>query len=68
MQGLVKKEMGAVITQDQQVYYFHSDVNTEGCNHNDWVEFTVDENRKAHIELDVKEEQITEELLLEEEE
>ena len=68
MQGLVKKEMGAVITQDQQVYYLHPSTNITDRTHNEWVEFDVDEDKKAHIKIDVKEEQITEELLLDEEE
>jgi len=69
MQGLIKKEMGAVITAEQQVYYFHSSTNKETLTHNEWVEFTVDEDNKACVQSDdVQEEHITEELLLEEEE
>ena len=50
MQGRIKKEMGAVITSEQQVYYFHSDTNTENLTHNQSVEFTVDEDNKACIQ------------------
>ena len=68
MQGLVKKEMGAVVTAEQQVYYFHSKCDTESLTHNKWVEFSVEDN-KACIQCDdSQEESIQEELLLEEEE
>ena len=66
MKGLFKKVMGAVITQDQQVYYLHPDARVEDRTHNEWIDFDVDENKKACISN--KEENITEELLLEEEE
>ena len=46
MQGLLKKEMGAVITSEQQVYYLHPDTNTENLTHNESVEFTVGEDIK----------------------
>ena len=68
MQGLYKESMGAVVTSEQQVYYFHSETNTESLTHNKWVEFTVEDN-KACIQCDdSQEESIQEELLLEEEE
>ena len=63
MQGRIKKEMGAVVTSEQQVYYLHSDTNTENLTHNQCVEFTVDEDNKACIQ-DGEE---TQEELLEEE-
>ena len=63
MQGKIKKEMGAVVTSEQQVYYFHPDINTENLIHNECVEFTVDEDNKACIQ-DGEE---TQEELLEEE-
>ena len=50
MQGLLKKEMGAVITSEQQVYYLHPDTNTENLTHNESVEFTVGEDNKACIQ------------------
>jgi len=69
MQGLYKESMGAVVTQEQQVHYLHADSSHEGVNHNEWVEFTVDEDGKAHIQREgTQEESIQEELLLEEEE
>jgi hypothetical protein len=68
MQGLYKESMGAVVTSEQQVYYLHSKCDTESLTHNQWVEFTVEED-KACIQCDeVQEESIQEELLLEEEE
>ena len=68
MQGTIKKEMGAVVTSEQQVYYLHSDTNTENLTHNECVEFTVDEDNKACIQCEEVQEEIQEELLLEEEE
>ena len=50
MQGRIKKEMGAVITFEQQVYYLHPDTNTENLTHNECVEFTVFEDNKACIQ------------------
>ena len=50
MQGKIKKEMGAVVTSEQQAYYFHPDTNTENLTHNQCVEFTVDEDNKACIQ------------------
>ena len=41
MQGLIKKEMGAVITAEQQVYYLHSSIDKESLTHNEWIEFTT---------------------------
>ena len=68
MQGLYKESMGAVVTSEQQVYYLHSKCDSESLTHNQWVEFTVEED-KACIQCDeVQEESIQEELLLEEEE
>ena len=69
MQGLYKESMGAVVTSEQQVYYLHSKCDTESLTHNQWVEFTVEED-KACIEdcSTTQEESIQEELLLEEEE
>ena len=63
MQGRIKKEMGAVITAEQQVYYFHSSTNKETLTHNEWVEFTVDEDNKACIQSgeETQEEYIEEE-------
>ena len=43
MQGIVKKTMGAVVTAEQKVYYLHGDSTFDGVEHNEWVEFTVDE-------------------------
>lgn len=69
MQGLIKASMGAVVTAEQQVYYFHPDTNTENLTHNEWVEFIVDDDNKACIQCSgTQEESIQEELLLEEEE
>jgi hypothetical protein len=68
MQGLYKESMGAVVTSEQQVYYFHSETNTESLTHNQWVEFSLDEDNKACIQCDGTQEEIQEELLLEEEE
>ena len=65
MQGRIKKEMGAVITFEQQVYYLHPDTNTENLTHNECVEFTVDEDNKACIQDD---EETQEESIEEEEE
>ena len=67
MQGKIKKEMGAVVTSEQQVYYLHSDINTENLTHNECVEFTVDDDNKACIQCDGTQEDIQEELLEEEE-
>ena len=67
MQGRIKKEMGAVVTSEQQVYYLHPDTNTENLIHNECVEFTVDEDNKACIQCDGTQEDIQEELLEEEE-
>jgi len=64
MQGIIKKEMGAVVTSEQQVYYLHPDTNTENLTHNECVEFTVDDDNKACIQC----EETQEELLEEEEE
>ena len=64
MQGRIKKEMGAVVTSEQQVYYLHPDTNTENLTHNECVEFTVDDDNKACIQC----EETQEELLEEEEE
>ena len=63
MQGKIKKEMGAVVTSEQQVYYFHPDINTENLTHNECVEFTVDEDNKACIQdgEETQEESIEEE-------
>ena len=63
MQGKIKKEMGAVVTSEQQVYYFHPDTNTENLTHNQFVEFTVDEDNKACIQSgeETQEEYIEEE-------
>jgi hypothetical protein len=63
MQGKIKKEMGAVVTSEQQAYYFHPDTNTENLTHNQCVEFTVDEDNKACIQGGEE----TQEELLEEE-
>jgi hypothetical protein len=68
MQGLIKKEMGAVITAEQQVYYLHSSIDKESLTHNEWIEFTIDEDNKACVHTNDVQEEITEELLLEEEE
>ena len=69
MQGLYKKSMGAVVTAEQQVYYLHGSTNADSINHNEWVEFTIDEDNKACVQgNDTQEESIQEELLLEEEE
>ena len=69
MQGIVKKTMGAVVTAEQKVYYLHGDSTFDGAEHNEWVEFTGDENGKACIQCDrTQETPIQEELLLEEEE
>ena len=69
MQGLYKESMGALVTQEQQVYYLHGDSAHEGVKHNEWVEFNVGEDGKAYIQGDgTQEESIQEELLLEEEE
>ena len=46
MQGRIKKEMGAVVTSEQQVYYLHPDTNTENLTHNECVEFPVDDDIK----------------------
>ena len=61
MQGKIKKEMGAVVTSEQQVYYFHPDTNTENLIHNECVEFTVDEDNKACIQCDGTQEESIEE-------
>ncbi len=68
MQGRIKKEMGAVVTSEQQVYYFHSDTNTENLTHNQFVEFTVDEDNKACIQCEETQEELLEEEEEEEEE
>jgi len=68
MQGLYKESMGAVVTSEQQVYYLHSKCDTESLTHNQWVEFSLDEDNKACIQCDGTQEEIQEELLLEEEE
>ena len=65
MQGRIKKEMGAVVTSEQQVYYLHPDTNTENLTHNQSVEFTVDEDNKACIQSG---EETQEEFIEEEEE
>ena len=65
MQGRIKKEMGAVVTSEQQVYYLHPDTNTENLTHNECVEFTVDEDNKACIQSG---EETQEEFIEEEEE
>ena len=63
MQGKIKKEMGVVITSEQQVYYLHPDTNTENLTHNECVEFTVGEDNKACIQSgeETQEESIEEE-------
>jgi len=63
MQGRIKKEMGAVVTSEQQVYYLHPDTNTENLTHNECVEFTVGEDNKACIQSgeETQEESIEEE-------
>ena len=63
MQGKIKKEMGAVVTSEQQVYYLHPDTNTENLTHNECVEFTVGEDNKACIQSgeETQEESIEEE-------
>ena len=63
MQGRIKKEMGAVVTSEQQVYYLHPDTNTENLTHNECVEFTVGEDNKACIQSgeETQEEYIEEE-------
>jgi hypothetical protein len=69
MQGLYKKTMGALVTAEQQVYYLNDSSAAGSYTHNDWVEFTVDEDGKACVQgNDTQEESIQEELLLEEEE
>ncbi len=67
MQGSYKKSMGAVVTSEQQVYYIHSDTNTENLTHNECVEFTVDEDNKACIQCDGTQEEETQEEFIEEE-
>ena len=67
MQGKIKKEMGAVVTSEQQVYYFHPDINTENLTHNECVEFTVDEDGKACIQCEETQEEETQEEFIEEE-
>ena len=67
MQGRIKKEMGAVVTSEQQVYYLHSDTNTENLTHNECVEFTVDEDGKACIQYEETQEDETQEEFIEEE-
>jgi hypothetical protein len=61
MQGKIKKEMGAVITSEQQVYYLHPDTNTENLTHNQSVEFTVDEDNKACIQCEETQEELFQE-------
>ena len=63
MQGRIKKEMGAVVTSEQQVYYLHPDTNIENLTHNECVEFTVGEDNKACIQSgeETQEEYIEEE-------
>ena len=61
MQGKIKKEMGAVVTSEQQVYYLHSDINTENLTHNECVEFTVDDDNKACIQCEETQEESIEE-------
>ena len=63
MQGIYKESMGAVVTSEQQVYYFHPDTNIENLTHNECVEFTVDEDNKACIQSgeETQEEYIEEE-------
>ena len=61
MQGKIKKEMGAVVTSEQQAYYFHPDTNTENLTHNECVEFTVDEDNKACIQCEETQEELFQE-------
>ena len=67
MQGSYKKSMGAVITSEQQVYYFHPDTNTENLIHNECVEFIVDEDNKACIQCEETQCEETQEESIEEE-
>ena len=61
MQGRIKKEMGAVVTSEQQVYYLHPDTDSENLTHNDCVEFTVDDDNKACIQCEETQEELLEE-------
>ena len=61
MQGRIKKEMGAVVTSEQQVYYLHPDTDSENLTHNDCVEFTVDEDGKACIQCEETQEELFQE-------